>query len=49
MEAFRSAAGTRAIPIGEFFVDYFETVLAPDELVTELRIPLLRHGARAVT
>jgi carbon-monoxide dehydrogenase medium subunit len=36
----RSAARTRTIPIGEFFVDYFETVLAPDELVTEVRVPV---------
>jgi carbon-monoxide dehydrogenase medium subunit len=36
----RSAAGTRAIPIAEFFVDYFETVLTPDELVTEVRVPI---------
>ena len=31
--------GERVIPIDEFFVDTFTTVLAPDEILTEIRIP----------
>jgi aerobic carbon-monoxide dehydrogenase medium subunit len=36
----RSMSGTRTIPVAEFFVDYFETALAPEELVTEVRVPI---------
>jgi aerobic carbon-monoxide dehydrogenase medium subunit len=31
--------GRRVIPIDDFFVDTFETALAPDEVLVELRIP----------
>jgi len=31
--------GERLIPIGEFFVDLFQTALAHDEILTEIRIP----------
>ena len=31
--------GERVIPIGEFFTDLFTTALAPDEILTEIRIP----------
>ncbi|MFQ6040231.1 MAG: FAD binding domain-containing protein [Candidatus Poribacteria bacterium] len=31
--------GSRIIPIDEFFTDYFETALQPDELLTEIQIP----------
>ncbi|MFD4414980.1 FAD binding domain-containing protein [Streptomyces sp. NPDC058475] len=31
--------GRRAIPAGEFFLDYLQTALAPDELLVEVRIP----------
>jgi aerobic carbon-monoxide dehydrogenase medium subunit len=31
--------GERVIPIDEFFVDTFTTVLGPDEILTEIRIP----------
>lgn len=31
--------GERIIPIDEFFVDLFATALAPDELLTEIRVP----------
>jgi len=31
--------GERVIPIDEFFVDTFTTALAPDEILTEIRIP----------
>ena len=32
--------GERVIPIDEFFVDTFVTALEPDELLTEIRIPV---------
>ena len=35
----RGTDGTREIPIGEFFQSLFETVLEPDELLTEIRVP----------
>jgi carbon-monoxide dehydrogenase medium subunit len=36
-----SAAGSRVIPLDEFFTDYYETVLKPDEIVTEVFVPRL--------
>lgn len=34
-----SASGSRVIPLDGFFTDYYETVLNPDEIITELFIP----------
>jgi aerobic carbon-monoxide dehydrogenase medium subunit len=34
------AQGERTIPIEEFFVSLFTTALAPDEILTEIRIPI---------
>jgi carbon-monoxide dehydrogenase medium subunit len=34
-----SANGSRVIPLDDFFTDYYETVLKPDEIVTEVFIP----------
>ena len=36
-----SANGNRVIPLDEFFTDYYETVLKPDEIITELFVPKL--------
>jgi carbon-monoxide dehydrogenase medium subunit len=36
-----SASGTRVIPLDEFFKDYYETVLNPDEIITEVMVPKL--------
>lgn len=36
--------GERTIGAGDFFKDYFETDLAPDEIMTEIRVPKL-NGA----
>ncbi|HEX3826200.1 MAG TPA: xanthine dehydrogenase family protein subunit M [Sporichthyaceae bacterium] len=36
--------GTRTIPAAEFFVDYLETALAEDELLTAIRLPKLGAG-----
>ena len=36
-----SATGSRTIPLDEFFTDYYETVLKPDEIITEIFVPKL--------
>jgi carbon-monoxide dehydrogenase medium subunit len=43
----RSQQHTREVPIAEFFCGYYETVLAPDELITEVIIPPLPAGSGA--
>lgn len=35
----RGPNGTREIPAQDFFRDFFETALEPDELLTEIRLP----------
>ena len=40
--------GTRTVPVREFFRGYYETVLAPNELVTGVRVPLLQPGTGAI-
>lgn len=37
----QSARGRREVALGEFFRDYYETVLAPGELVTGVTVPAL--------
>ena len=34
-----SSKGKRTVPLDEFFIDYYETVLAPAELLTEIHVP----------
>lgn len=36
-----SAGGSRVIALEEFFTDYYETVLRPDEIITEVSVPRL--------
>ena len=36
-----SANGIRVIPLDEFFIDYYETVLEQDEIITEVMVPKL--------
>src|SRR2546429_337636 len=36
----RGPKGERTIPIGEFFTGIFSTALAPNEIITEIRIPI---------
>jgi carbon-monoxide dehydrogenase medium subunit len=36
-----SANGSRVLPLDSFFTDYYETVLNPEEIITELFIPKL--------
>lgn len=41
----RSKEGERVIPADEFFIDLFLTALAPDEIITEVRIPCAEKSA----
>ena len=36
-----STRGERTVPLREFFLDYYETALHPDELITRIEIPAL--------
>ncbi len=40
-----SPRGSRTLPISETYVDYYETSLEPDEIVTELQVPVQPAGA----
>jgi carbon-monoxide dehydrogenase medium subunit len=42
-----SANGSRVIPLDGFFTDYYETVLNPDEIITELFVPKLPANSGA--
>ncbi|HWO42565.1 MAG TPA: xanthine dehydrogenase family protein subunit M [Candidatus Eisenbacteria bacterium] len=42
-----SANGSRVIPLDGFFTDYYETVLNPDEILTELFVPKLPPNSGA--
>jgi carbon-monoxide dehydrogenase medium subunit len=42
-----SPNGTRVIPLDEFFKDYYETVLNPDEIITEVMVPRLPANSGA--
>jgi carbon-monoxide dehydrogenase medium subunit len=39
--------GSRTLPLGHLFVDVFETSLAPDEILTTVRVPAAAPGTRA--
>jgi carbon-monoxide dehydrogenase medium subunit len=41
-------AGRRDIPIAEFFIAFYETAIAANEIVTGVRVPLLAGGSGAV-
>jgi len=41
----RSRRGERRIPVEQFFTGYFETVLEPDEIVTEILVPAQPAGS----
>ncbi|MBI2885758.1 MAG: xanthine dehydrogenase family protein subunit M [Chloroflexi bacterium] len=43
-----SKDGTREIPIEEFFTDYYETAIAPDEVLTQVLVPPQPAQAGAV-
>jgi aerobic carbon-monoxide dehydrogenase medium subunit len=40
-----SPTGTRTVEADDFFVDIFTTALAPDEIVTEIRVPIPASGS----
>jgi aerobic carbon-monoxide dehydrogenase medium subunit len=40
--------GTRAVSAGEFFQGFYETALAPDEIITSVRVPRLPAGTGGV-
>ena len=42
-----STDGSRMIPLEEFFTDYYETVLKPEEVITELSVPRLAANSGA--
>jgi carbon-monoxide dehydrogenase medium subunit len=43
----RGPGGTRTVPVRELHIGPYETVLAPDELLTELRVPIRPGGGSA--
>lgn len=43
-----SVRGERAVPVERLFSDYYETAIQPDEVLTEVIVPPVPHGARAV-
>lgn len=43
-----SVRGERTLPLEEFFVDFFETAIEPDEILIEVHVPPLRPGAKGV-
>jgi carbon-monoxide dehydrogenase medium subunit len=42
-----SASGNRVIPLDSFFKDYYETVLNPDEIITEVFVPRVAPNSGA--
>ena len=44
----RSRKGARKVPLGDFFHNYFETVVAPEELLCAVEVPKLPDGASGV-
>ena len=43
-----STHGQREVPVGELFLDYYETAIAPDEVLSEVIVPVEPQGARSV-
>jgi carbon-monoxide dehydrogenase medium subunit len=43
-----SSHGERTLPVRELFTDYYETVIEPSELLTEVIVPIQPTAARAV-
>lgn len=43
--AAESPRGSRVIPVDDFFVDFYMTALEPDEMLTEIRIPVPASGS----
>ncbi|MDA8370681.1 MAG: xanthine dehydrogenase family protein subunit M [Nocardiopsaceae bacterium] len=45
----RGAAGSRTVPLREFHLGPYETAVAPDELLVEVRVPIRPGGSSAYT
>ncbi|HEY2579204.1 MAG TPA: xanthine dehydrogenase family protein subunit M [Streptosporangiaceae bacterium] len=45
--AIQGSSGTRTVSAREFHLGPYETVVAPDELLTEIRVPILAGGGSA--
>ncbi|MCH7706823.1 MAG: xanthine dehydrogenase family protein subunit M, partial [Chloroflexi bacterium] len=43
-----SSSGERLLPVSELFLDYYETAIRPDEIMTELIVPVVPSDARTV-
>jgi xanthine dehydrogenase iron-sulfur cluster and FAD-binding subunit A len=43
-----SRAGERAVPLDQFYLGVRRTVMAPNELLREIRIPMLRENQRGI-
>ena len=43
-----STGGSREVPLDEFFTDYYQTVLQPDELVTHVLVPVPKSHTGSV-
>ncbi|MCH7801279.1 MAG: FAD binding domain-containing protein, partial [Chloroflexi bacterium] len=43
-----SASGERTVPVEQLFEDYYETAIEPDEILTELVVPVPSKGSRSV-
>jgi len=43
-----SSSGERLLPISDLFLDYYETAIRPDEIMTELIVPVMPPDARTV-
>lgn len=41
-----SSTASREIPVDELYVDYYETRVGPNELITAVRLPLSKPGSR---
>ena len=41
-----SRGGERVVPLDDFFLDYYETAIRPDEILTEVIVPRPAPGAR---
>jgi aerobic carbon-monoxide dehydrogenase medium subunit len=41
----QSSSGSRTIGVDNFFTDFFTTAMAPNEILTEIRIPIPGHGS----
>jgi carbon-monoxide dehydrogenase medium subunit len=41
----QSPSGERTAPADDFFIDFFTTALAPNEILTEIRVPVPSSGA----